>query len=490
MRKRILSLLIACSMLAAVGTGISAYAAEVDSGLSSGNNVLSQSSASEIDKKIYDDFEYVTYESQNHSKVHITSYLGNNSSVVFPNTIEGKPVVSIEIYYYLNGEENTTVKSVTVPANCESCRFDNFAALEEIKVNSGNSKYKSVNGVLIAKDKTEFCYPRNNKATSFAIPENVTWVKSNAFFKCKNLTSVTVNDKASLIGGSGGGCGLSTCPNMKEIKVSSKNENYCDVDGVLFNKDKTSIACYPGGLKGAYSIPEGVDAISVDAFYACDGLTSVHIPKTVTMIGGIMTDMNFKFCPNLTEISVDENNEHIYTVDGVLFWSDTLVAYPAGKKGNYILPENIRATTFHGFGGCKNLTALAVPNADFDVTSGGWFESPEDTPFIGCDNLTIYGVSGSKLEEHAKQHNIPFKPISEYPDNNSSSKNGDLDGDNKITAADALLVLRASVGLEKFNDEQNKLADVDGSGKVDSADSLSILRWSVGLKDKGILIEL
>ena len=51
MRKRILSLLIACSMLAAVGTGISAYAAEVDSGLSSGNNVLSQSSASEIDKK-------------------------------------------------------------------------------------------------------------------------------------------------------------------------------------------------------------------------------------------------------------------------------------------------------------------------------------------------------------------------------------------------------------------------------------------------------
>ena len=212
LRKRILSLLIACSMLAAVGTGISAYAAEVDSGLSSGNNVLSQSSASEIDKKIYDDFEYVTYESQNHSKVHITSYLGNNSSVVFPNTIEGKPVVSIEIYYYLNGEENTTVKSVTVPANCESCRFDNFAALEEIKVNSGNSKYKSVNGVLIAKDKTEFCYPRNNKATSFAIPENVTWVKSNAFFKCKNLTSVTVNDKASLIGGSGGGCGLSTCP--------------------------------------------------------------------------------------------------------------------------------------------------------------------------------------------------------------------------------------------------------------------------------------
>ena len=84
---------------------------------------------------------------------------------------------------------------------------------------------------------------------------------------------------------------------------------------------------------------------------------------------------------------------------------------------------------------------------------------------------------------NSKEPNDPKEPTSEYT-------YSDLDNDGKITSADSLLILRASVKLENFDEVKTKLADVDGSGKVDSADSLAILRWSVGLKDKGILIEL
>ena len=62
---------------------------------------------------------------------------------------------------------------------------------------------------------------------------------------------------------------------------------------------------------------------------------------------------------------------------------------------------------------------------------------------------------------------------------------GDVDGDGGISAADARLALRASVGLEDYKKDspQYKAADVDGQDKVSAADARLILRASVGLED-------
>ncbi len=59
---------------------------------------------------------------------------------------------------------------------------------------------------------------------------------------------------------------------------------------------------------------------------------------------------------------------------------------------------------------------------------------------------------------------------------------GDVDFDQKITAADARLVLRASVGLEHFIEAQTKLSDIDKNGNITAADARLILRASVGLE--------
>jgi len=59
---------------------------------------------------------------------------------------------------------------------------------------------------------------------------------------------------------------------------------------------------------------------------------------------------------------------------------------------------------------------------------------------------------------------------------------GDLDGDGKVTAADARLALRAAVGLEILTDDQKKAADLDGNGKITAADARLILRKAVGLE--------
>ncbi|MCD7827696.1 MAG: dockerin type I repeat-containing protein [Clostridiales bacterium] len=59
---------------------------------------------------------------------------------------------------------------------------------------------------------------------------------------------------------------------------------------------------------------------------------------------------------------------------------------------------------------------------------------------------------------------------------------GDVDGDGKVTAADARLILRRAAKLITFTDAQNKLADVDGDGNVTATDARIVLRVSAGLE--------
>ena len=59
---------------------------------------------------------------------------------------------------------------------------------------------------------------------------------------------------------------------------------------------------------------------------------------------------------------------------------------------------------------------------------------------------------------------------------------GDVDGDGKVTAADARLILRRAAKLIKFTMEQDALADVDDDGKITAADARKVLRVAAQLE--------
>ena len=67
----------------------------------------------------------------------------------------------------------------------------------------------------------------------------------------------------------------------------------------------------------------------------------------------------------------------------------------------------------------------------------------------------------------------------------ATRKPGDVDGDGNISAADARLALRRSVGLETYEEGSPAFlaCDVDLDGNVSAADARLILRASVGLED-------
>ena len=71
--------------------------------------------------------------------------------------------------------------------------------------------------------------------------KKVTSIGDSAFRRCKNLTSITIPEGITSIGYDA----FYMCSSLTSINVSENNKNYCSVDGVLFNKDKTELIQYP-----------------------------------------------------------------------------------------------------------------------------------------------------------------------------------------------------------------------------------------------------
>ncbi len=92
---------------------------------------------------------------------------------------------------------------------------------------------------------------------------------------------------------------------------------------------------------------------------------------------------------------------------------------------------------------------------------------------------THHRWSGKFCPAYILPHWTAFKAlVSSYLDRLNGS--GDVDGDGKVTAADARTALRAAVGIDDLNDLQKAAADADGDGKITAADARAILHKSVG----------
>ncbi len=216
---------------------------------------------------------------------------------------------------------------------------------------------------------------------SIVIPPDVTKIDDTAFNGCIELSNITLGNKITKIGknvfkdckslvtiqfpasiSSIGTGPFRGCSNLEEILVDPKNRYFKSVDSILFNKNKSTLICYPAKRAGnRYDVPDSVTVISDWAFCNCTALGQVVIPDSVTEIG----EGAFYQCTGLHSV---------------------------------VIPDSVVRIDDIAFRMCTELEEITIPDS---VVEFGW------GVFNGCDKIVCVCKDNSAAAAYCDKKNIP-----------------------------------------------------------------------------------
>jgi hypothetical protein len=177
----------------------------------------------------------------------------------------------------------------------------------------------------------------NSDIKGIILPATLTGIGDFAFFGCSGLTSVTIPVGVTSIGD-----GAFICGGLTAFTVAAANTAYSAQDGILYNKNKTTLMCVPQANSGSLTnLPSTLTSIGDGAFAFCTGLAGVTIPGSVTSIGEAafvstgLTSVTFGTGSNITTAWDDETfSTDSLDAIGTSLWN----AYTAeSKAGRYTL---------------------------------------------------------------------------------------------------------------------------------------------------------
>lgn len=152
-----------------------------------------------------------------------------------------------------------------------------------------------------------------------------------------------------------------------------QRRKFKDEYGVEFSTcgDSTVLTRMPKDFIGAYRVPDFVSSIGLCAINGCDGLTSLVIPKSVTVI----EKDNFELCEQLASLVVEQGNPMFDSRENcnaiIVTATNTLVH---GCNGSTI-PDSIEVIADSAFSQRRNLLHISIPDS---VVYIGEFA------FLGC----------------------------------------------------------------------------------------------------------
>jgi len=342
----------------------------------------------------------ITYQYQQTTSSYFVTDLDEDVIVAdILSEINGIPVTGIKIY-----GTNDICKMINIPDsvnyiyNAESLSYY-FPTVEMINVAEENSSFSSQQGMLFNKEKTKLIQvPGQTKIATLNIPDTVKEISDRACFGLQNTKKITIPASVTYLEGDESdytdGRFFAQCPNLKEIYVDEKNPVYTSVNGILYNKAKTTLLTCPGGITGKFIIPDGVQKLGQGAFLGCKNLTSVEMPAGISRISYYA----FAYCPNLAEIIIPE---------GVTFMDDNAFDGDRALK-RIILPKSLQGIGFDSFAGCDLLEKITFLNKDCVI-----IDRDDSIP----KNTILCGEKSSTAQTYAEKYNRKFEEYT-CPHNN------------------------------------------------------------------------
>ena len=317
--------------------------------------------------------------------------------------------------------QNTAITAVTWPegvTDIATCTFYNCEKLQSVAlpstvthigINAFNtcSKLVSVNLPESLENMESGVFGNCSMLGMIRIPNSCLNIPEQAFYKCSSLRRVIMPDGLRAIGKAA----FYECTSLSEITLP---DSATDLGSNLFYGCTSltsvslpeSITYVPEGLLYSclriqnFEIPSGVTDIRRNAFFDCEGLSNISIPAGVTNIGAgafsycpiaelklpeaLTTIGNNAFyysalrhinisakvesigqafvvgCNSLLDITVDADNPNYCSLNGVLYdkAGTTLMAYPGGKNGKYVMPEGVTDIADYACNKCEYISGI------------------------------------------------------------------------------------------------------------------------------------
>ena len=177
---------------------------------------------------------------------------------------------------------------------------------------------------------------------------SVTGIGYQAFYKCSDLTSVTIPESVKNIG---------------------------------------DWAFYECSALTSVTIPSGVTAIGERAFHACSSLTSVAIGNKVTSIG----ENAFRDCNNIQKViladvagwcGISFENDR----SNPLYYAHHIFSDEETEITDLVIPDGVKLIRSNTFSGCSSLTSITIGE---NVTTIGV------SAFAGCTGLVSVSIPNS-----------------------------------------------------------------------------------------------
>ena len=290
------------------------------------------------------------------------SSISYSPNIITVNFAEGSVCESIS---YGAFSYCSSLISITIPESVISIgnyAFQRCSSLESIEISSNVTSI------------SDYAFCGCSSLTSITIPDSVTSIGSHAFENCSSLTSVAIPNSVTSIDA----YAFSYCNSLISIEVDPSNPNYSSEDGVLFNKDKTTLIQYPiGSTQTSYSVPEGVTIVDYATFGRNQSLVSIKIPEGVTEI----KSNAFFGCSNLTSITIPES---VTSIGSYAFQE-------CRSLTSITLPDSVTSINNATFSRCSSLTSITIGEEVTNINSSAFYACEELTSIKIPDSVTNIG---------------------------------------------------------------------------------------------------
>lgn len=334
-------------------------------------------------------------------------------SIEIPDSVT---YITYRVFWYCKSLETVVLPDTLVELDGNS--FDDTAYFKNAENREGYALYygkylldvsPEAAGKFEIKDGTELiaggAFSGHDELTEIVIPDSVKYIGDSAFSNSSGIKSMVIPKSVITTGSSVFYC----CDNLESVEILG-SITVVDYLSFYYCKKLTRVVL-PDTVKtigeSAFNncvsleeiqLPEGLEVIAKNAFNYSPKLTNVNFPESLAEIGDyafsrtnissvhISSDVSaigecaFYNTPNLSTITVDENNPH-FVFDGKALYSkdkSKLFCYPSGTEQSlYVIDSETKTIDRSAFSGNPYLEAITIPD---DVK---YIESS----FADCTNL-------------------------------------------------------------------------------------------------------